>query len=122
MTRLTPTYYRWLFSICALAVLVLSLLPPDMAQPTTGWDKTNHLLAFGTLAVLGLRAWPGRIWQLALALTAYGAAIKILQSLTPYRTSSWADLLVDVLGIAIGMALSFRAIRAGRSTSGGIRP
>lgn len=122
MTRLTPTHYRWLFSICALAVLVLSLLPPDMAQPTTGWDKTNHLLAFGTLAVLGLRAWPGRIWQLALALTAYGAAIEVLQSLTPYRTSSWADLLVDVLGIAIGMALSFRAIRAGRSTSGGIRP
>lgn len=112
MTRLTTSHYRILFSICTLAVLVLSLLPPDAPEPTTGWDKTNHLLAFGTLAALGVRAWPARVWQLAWALIAYGAAIEALQSLTAYRTASWADLLADVLGIGIGMALSFRAIRA----------
>lgn len=111
MIRLTPPHYRILFSLCALAVLVLSLLPPDAPEPTTGWDKTNHLLAFGTLAVLGVRAWPARAWHLALALTAYGAAIEALQSLTAYRNASWADLLADVLGIAIGLAFSFRAIR-----------
>ncbi len=55
--RLTPTQYRRLFSICAVAVLVLSLLPPSVPQPTTGWDKSNHLLAFGVLALLGVRAW-----------------------------------------------------------------
>ena len=110
--RLTTSHYRVLFALCALAVLVLSLQSPDVSEPTTGWDKTNHLLAFGTLAVLGIRAWPTRAWHLALALTAYGAAIEALQSLTAYRNPSWADLLADVLGIALGLALSFRAIRA----------
>jgi len=110
--RLTSLHYRVLFTICAVAVLVLSLLPPDVPEPTTGWDKTNHLLAFGTLSVLGVRAWPARVWHVALALTAYGAAIEALQSLTSYRTASWVDLLADILGIAIGLALGFRTIRA----------
>ncbi|WP_225934381.1 MULTISPECIES: VanZ family protein [unclassified Cupriavidus] len=112
MIRLTTSHYRVLFALCALAVLVLSLLPPDAPEVTTGWDKANHLLAFGTLAVLGVRAWPARLWHLVLALTAYGGAIEILQSLTSYRDPSWADLLADVLGIAVGLALSLRVIRA----------
>lgn len=112
MIRLSTSNYRVLFVLCALAVLVLSLLPPDAPEVTTGWDKANHLLAFGTLAALGIRAWPARPWHLALGLTAYGAAIEILQSLTSFRDPSWADLLADVLGIAIGLALSPRVIRA----------
>lgn len=36
----------WAFGIVALAVLVLALMPTVPHMPTTGWDKTNHLLAF----------------------------------------------------------------------------
>ena len=42
---------------CVLAVLVLALLPSPPPVFTTGWDKSNHLLAFGALA------WPG--WGVA---------------------------------------------------------
>lgn len=41
-----------------LAVLVLSLVPPGPALPTTGWDKTHHLFAFGVLALLGRCGYP----------------------------------------------------------------
>ncbi|AZG15385.1 VanZ family protein [Cupriavidus pauculus] len=93
-------------------MLVLSLLPPDIPEPTTGWDKTNHMLAFGVLAALGVRSWPGRVWPVIVWLVAYGGLIEILQSLTSYRDASWPDLLADSLGIAIGLMLSYRAIRA----------
>lgn len=110
--RLSLAQYRWLFLLCALAVLVLALLPPSIPEPTTGWDKTNHLLAFGVLATLGVRAWPGRAWRLVAALIAYGGLIEILQSMTSYRDASWSDLLADTMGIAAGLLLSYRAIRA----------
>ena len=112
MPRLTPFHFRLLFSLCAFAVLVLALLPPGVPEPTTGWDKTNHLLAFGVLAMLGVRAWPGRVWQVAVALIGYGGLIEFLQSLTSYREPAWLDVLADALGIAVGLMLSYRAIRA----------
>ncbi|GJG98869.1 VanZ family protein [Cupriavidus pauculus] len=112
MPRLTSSNFRLLFAACALGVLVLSLLPPDAPEVSTGWDKSNHLLAFGVLAVLGVRAWPGRAWHVVVGLIAYGGMIEFLQSLTTYRDASWLDLLADGVGIAIGLALSYRVIRA----------
>lgn len=112
MRRLAVPHFRMLFAACALAVLVLSLLPPSVPEPTTGWDKTNHLLAFGVLAMLAARAWPGKGWQVMVGLIAYGGVIEWLQSMTTYRDASWLDLLADAVGIAMGMLLSYRAIRA----------
>jgi VanZ family protein len=40
------------------------------------------------------------------ALLAYGGLIEILQSLTPYRSAEWADLLADGLGLAIGLLVA----------------
>ena len=109
---LTLSQFRLFFTVCALAVLVLALLPPSIPEPTTGWDKTNHLLAFGVLAMLGVRAWPGRVWHVVVGLVAYGGLIEVLQSMTSYRDASWHDLMADSLGIAVGMLFSYRAIRA----------
>ena len=60
---LTRKHLGWAFWICAAAVLVLSLLPQAVPMPSTGWDKANHALAFGTLGVLGCLAWPQRRWR-----------------------------------------------------------
>ena len=94
--------WRWAFFTCALAVLVLALIPSPPPMITTGWDKSNHLLAFAVMAWLGCKAFPQRVAYTLLALLAYGALIEILQSLTPTRSAEWLDLFADSLGIVVG--------------------
>lgn len=96
--------WRVLFVIALVAVLTLSLLPATTPLPSTGWDKTNHLLAFSVLALLGRRSFPGRIASVLLCLVAYGGLIEILQSFTPDRSAEWPDLLADSIGLMAGEA------------------
>lgn len=118
--RLTPTRYRLLFWICAVSVLVLSLLPPSVPQPSTGWDKSNHFLAFGVLALLGVRAWAGKLPAVLAALMVYGVLIEWLQGMTPNRTSDWHDLIADAIGLALGLVLHAALLRVWPGLS--IRP
>ncbi len=102
---ISTRHWRWLFWACLLAVLALSLLPLSPELPTTGWDKTNHLLAFAVLLLLGDRAYPGKLGWMLVGLLAYGGLIEILQSFTSDRMAEWADLLADGLGMVVGVAL-----------------
>lgn len=103
---LSPAHLRRAFWLCALAVLVLSLIPQADRLPSTGWDKSNHLLGFAVLAGLGCLAWPSRAPGVMASLLAYGALIEGLQALTPHRWAEWADLLADALGVALGWLLA----------------
>jgi VanZ family protein len=102
----TPLLAVVSFWFCAVLILVLSLAPPAPELPTTGWDKSNHLLGFAALSVLGRAAYPRRTAPLIVGLLLYGGAIEALQSLTPYRLAEWADWLADGIGVAIGYAVS----------------
>lgn len=102
----TRAHWRFLFWVTVLAVLVLSLLPPGRDLPDTGWDKSNHLLAFAVLAVLGLRSYPASRGELLVGLLAYGGLIEGLQSLTPDRFAEWADVLADAAGLCVGWGLA----------------
>lgn len=107
LERLTrPTLCRRAFWLCALAVLALSLMPAVPHMPSTGWDKSNHLLAFAVLALLGCLAWPGSAVRTLTGLLAYGALIEVLQSLLTYRFAEWADLLADAVGLVWGWGLA----------------
>jgi VanZ family protein len=97
--------WRGTFWACALAILVLSLMPPVPQMPTTGWDKSNHMLGFAVLMLFGRWAYPGRTVFLVCGLLAYGILIELLQSLTPARFAEWGDLLADGLGLFAGWAL-----------------
>ncbi|QSI34496.1 VanZ family protein [Variovorax sp. RKNM96] len=99
---------RIAFGICVVAVLVLSLAPATAPIPSTGWDKTNHLLAFATLAFLGHRAYPGRTAAVLWGLLAYGGLIEVLQAFTPDRSAECADLLADGAGVLFGEMLARR--------------
>lgn len=97
---------RFAFWGCAVAVLVLSLAPVTTPMPSTGWDKSNHLLAFSTLAFLAHRAYPGRTVTVLAGLLAYGGLIEVMQSFTPDRAAEWADLLADGVGLLFGEMLA----------------
>ena len=98
--------WRWLLFVAMLAVLVLSLMPPSPQMPSTGWDKSNHALAFAVLAFLGNRAWPKHPVLVLLGLLAYGGLIEVLQSFTPDRFAEWEDLLADAVGLLLGEVLA----------------
>ena len=97
--------WLWAFIACALAVLVLALVPSPPPMITTGWDKSNHLLAFGVMTCLGCKAFPQRLAIVLPGLLAYGALIEIMQSLTPNRSAELLDLLADSSGILLGWIL-----------------
>ena len=98
--------WRGALVLCMAAILALSLAPPSADLPTTGWDKSNHMLGFAALAVLAHWAWPGRTVLAMLGLLAFGGLIEILQSLTPYRQADFADLVADGAGLLIGEGLA----------------
>jgi VanZ family protein len=93
------------FWSAAVTVMVFSLLPVEVATPTTGWDKSNHFVGFAVLAVLGLLAYGRRRGGMFAGLLAFGALIEVLQGLSGYRFAEWGDWLADALGVAVGHAL-----------------
>jgi VanZ family protein len=92
-----------LLLLCGIAWLALSPAPPPQAD--LGWDKTNHLAAFATLAAVAVLGRCGAFWRIGSALLAYGGLIEVLQSFTPTRMAEWPDLLADGMGIALGLLL-----------------
>jgi VanZ family protein len=98
--------WRLAFFAFVAAVLVISLIPIDQPVPSTGWDKTDHLLAFSILMLLAIRSYSKHRVQLAIALLVYGIAIELLQSLTSYRFGEWRDVVADAAGIAVAMLLA----------------
>jgi VanZ family protein len=91
-----------------LVIAYTCLAPPDKLPDPRVWDKSIHLLAFGTLGF-----WFGSIvvrrdlpW-LALALVAFGGLIELAQGAMPFgRRAELFDLAADSLGILLGLALA----------------
>lgn len=106
MLGLPLAAWRFAFWACMFVVMVLALMPSVPHMPTTGWDKSNHLLAFTVLTLLGCWAYPGRTMAMLLGLLACGGLIEALQSLTPDRFAEWQDLLADGLGLLLGWGLA----------------
>jgi VanZ family protein len=96
---------RAAFWLALAAVLVLSLWPSSEPPPvSTGWDKSDHLVAYLVLGLLGIGAYGSRV-RLWVALLAYGGAIELLQALTVYRTASWNDWFADAVGLGLALVV-----------------
>lgn len=103
MTRVS--LFRAAFAAALVAVLFLSLWPlPEPPPVSTGWDKSDHVVAYLVLGLLGIGAFANlpRLW---LALLAYGGAIELLQGFVAYRTPAWGDFLADAIGLGIALLL-----------------
>lgn len=99
--------------VLILAVVVASLVPARDLPRMRINDKTEHLVAYLSLALwfgglVRLRHFP---W-LALALLALGGSIEIAQGLMGLgREADWRDFLANTYGTGIGLALSLAGLR-----------
>jgi len=85
-----------------------------------GWDKMQHLLAYGVLgAAIGLWVplgfWKRRPWRAVLLTTAigsiYGAIDEIHQYFVPYRDSNVFDWVANTLGSFLGALVIMLVMR-----------
>jgi hypothetical protein len=91
--------------VVLVSLVVLFAPADDVPAAPPGVDKGVHLLLFAALAVTG--RWAGaRPLPLAVGLVVYAAGSEVLQAVTPLaRSGSPADLLADVLGVVLGLAV-----------------
>ena len=94
------------FWLCLIGAVTLALLPHPPQLPDLS-DKTQHMLAFGTLAFLGSFAFP-RFPRLHLAerLSFLGALVEVLQSIPAlHRDCDIRDWIADTIAIAAVITL-----------------
>ncbi len=93
----------WL-ALMACTYLALTPSPPDAVSHFS--DVLLHAFAFTVLTFLCSVAHfrQGYLYP-ALWMLAYGVAIELVQGQIEARSAEFGDLVVDVLGIAIGLAL-----------------
>lgn len=99
-------FTKALFWLCFVALNTLALMPGPYL-PTylfNWWDKAQHAMGFGTLAVLAVLAYPSisklriGVWLMLL-----GVLIEVLQYLGGYRFGDWQDAVADGVGVWVGL-------------------
>ncbi|HEY0689477.1 MAG TPA: VanZ family protein [Kribbella sp.] len=100
--------------VLACLIQLYGLYSPHQAGPPTGIpndDKVAHLLLFGSVAYLGLRV--GVRARLLLTLLVANAVVSevVQHFLLRDRSGDPFDSLADLVGVAVGAWLGFRAIR-----------
>ncbi len=83
------------------AALVLSLTPPVLNE-AGHTDKIVHLSGYAVLMFWWAQLVVERRWRLALAVVLFGAAIELLQGLTPDRDPDVLDALANTGGVLLG--------------------
>lgn len=102
------------FYLCLLAILFLSLAPAEATFTPELWgDKVRHALAYFVLTGLGLVAF-GLRWPLLAGILVLGAGVELAQATMGLgRQGEWADLLANVIGEALAVALWLVVARLG---------
>jgi VanZ family protein len=103
--------------VLACLVQLYGLYSPRQAGPDPGIpysDKIAHFLMFAAVAYLGLRVGVPARWLLAaLVVQAIGSEF-VQHYLLPQRSGDPFDSLADLLGVAAGTWLGFRAVQRAR--------
>lgn len=96
-----------LFVAACAVILGLSLAPTTSLPAVTLWDKFEHAGAYFGLALLGLWAFPARLWRVAIGLFVLGVGVEIAQATMGWgRTGDVFDALANTIGIALGLTLA----------------
>jgi VanZ like family len=94
------------FVLCILTVTVLSLLPGDVVPKVGLSDKVSHFIAYTATAAFGLLGYRTAVLQIAIGVIGLGGAIEIVQIFVPGRSADIIDFIVDIVGVAAGVALA----------------
>ncbi len=107
------------FGVAVLVSAMLLFSPGSRVRADPPWaDEAVHLLVFAVLAVTGLRC-PVPARTLLVTLAGYAVASELVQALLPIdRSGTVRDVLVDVVGVALGAAALTAAERCARISAG----
>ncbi len=108
---------RWLIWLGFVTVWTAGLLSPqpvELAKRFLPEDslfssfKSAHVTCYALMAILSgwLRVTPSRRGWLLLFLSGHAFATELLQQFVPGRTTSFFDVLIDHVGVLIGLALT----------------
>ena len=91
------------FVLAIILVLILALLPQQIAVQMSSSDKIDHFAAFAVLMILGQLAFPARFHvALGLGLIGFGALIEVLQAVPKLnRSPDLLDWLVEVAAVLV---------------------
>jgi hypothetical protein len=83
-----------------------AVIPPRYALQLVPWDKAEHFIAFYGLTGLAAAAFPrGRLWVIAILLSAFGALIEFVQGLPMvHRDRDFWDWVADSLAIIAALS------------------
>ena len=111
--KLREIILKVLFGLALLSVMLLALLPTEMLTLPVfkWWDKVQHALAFGVLALLGFAAFPNRLGRVVMGLVLYGVAIELAQLAVGWRFGEWQDVMADTVGVVLAWALGHRWLK-----------
>ena len=100
---------------CFVALNTLALMPGPYLPPLEifdWWDKAQHAIGFGTLAVLAVLAYPEvSKLRIGVLLILLGVLIEVLQYFGGYRFGDWQDAVADGVGVLLGLGCVAGLIR-----------
>ena len=108
----------WLQRICrasawllALAIVVLSLVPPSYRPITEASHNIEHFAIFLATGFAFCVAYPDRHFALATGLVIFCGAIELAQRWVPGRHARLSDFIVDAAATCIGLGVTCGAAR-----------
>ena len=100
-------------------VLVATLMPvvwfwPNRREFVTWFidaDKWLHGITFVFLAIWFAGQYrPRSYWRIGIGLIGFGFLIEVCQRLVTYRSADWFDIVADVAGITVGLAVAMTGL------------
>ncbi len=111
----------WILVVYWIILFLGTTLPSSSLPDTPSGDKVNHFVGYAVLAFLlfswmrikqGSAAGEIKMFQKSFLIAAvYGVFDEIHQLLIPGRFFEWYDILADINGAALGLAVAFIVTR-----------
>ena len=118
LIKMTSQIVSWCRTACrttawtlALAIVVLSLVPPSYRPVTEASHSFEHLAIFLATGLAFGAGYPGRPFRIAVALVIFSGTVELLQQWVPGRHARLSDFLVDGTAAEFGTLLAFTAMR-----------